>query len=87
MLECKVMATHMDSNLKLLADDLSELVDVTHYRQITGSLMYLKKYQTKHLFCCEHLKSISCSTKTGSPSSCKTCDEISERDYRLCSIL
>ena len=32
MLECKVMATPMDSNLKLLADDSSELVDVTQYR-------------------------------------------------------
>ena len=42
MLECKAMATPMDSNLKLLADDSSELVDVPHYRQITGSLMYLK---------------------------------------------
>ena len=41
MLECKVMATPMDSNLKLLADDSSELVDMTHYRQIIGSLMYL----------------------------------------------
>ena len=41
MLECKVMATPMDSNLKLLADDSSELVDVNHYRQIIGSLMYL----------------------------------------------
>ena len=41
MLECKVMATRMDSNLKLLADDSSELVDVTQYRQIIGSLMYL----------------------------------------------
>ena len=28
---CKVMATPMDSNLKLLADDSSELVDVTCY--------------------------------------------------------
>ena len=32
MLECKAMATPMDSNLKLLADDSLELVDVTHYR-------------------------------------------------------
>ena len=32
MLECKAMATPMDSNLKLLADDSSELVDVTQYR-------------------------------------------------------
>ena len=41
MLESKTMATPMESNLKLLADDSSELVDVTHYRQIIGSLMYL----------------------------------------------
>src|SRR5713226_1386284 len=41
MLECKAMATPMDSNLKLLADDSLELVDVTHYTQIIGSLMYL----------------------------------------------
>ena len=41
MLECKSMATPMDSNLKLLDDDSSELVDATHYRQIIGSLMYL----------------------------------------------
>ena len=46
MLECKVMATPMDSNLKLLADDSSELVDMTHYRQIIGSLMYLILDQT-----------------------------------------
>ena len=41
MLECKSMATPMDSNLKLLADESSELVDVTQYKQIIGSLMYL----------------------------------------------
>ena len=29
MLECKAMATPMDSNLNLLVDDSSELVDVT----------------------------------------------------------
>ena len=41
MLECKALATPMDSNLKFLTDDSSELVDVTLYRQIIGSLMYL----------------------------------------------
>ena len=41
MLECKSMATPMDTNLKLLADESSELVDVTQYKQIIGSLMYL----------------------------------------------
>ena len=35
------MVIPIDSNLKLLADDSSELVDVTQYRQIIGSLMYL----------------------------------------------
>ena len=39
MMECKAMAMPMDSNLKLLADDSSELVDVTHYKQIIGSLI------------------------------------------------
>ena len=87
MLECKSMATPMDSNLKLLEDDSSELVDVTQYRHIIGSLNVSNKYQTRHLFCCEHLNSISCSTKRGSPSSCKACDEISERDYRPWSIV
>ena len=31
----------MDTNPKLLADESSELVDVTQYRQIIGLLMYL----------------------------------------------
>ena len=41
MLDCKVMATPMDTNLNLLSDETSDLVDMTHYRQIIGSLMYL----------------------------------------------
>ena len=41
MLQYKAIATPIDSNLKLLVDELSELVDVTQYRQIIGSLMYL----------------------------------------------
>ena len=41
MLECKAMDTPMDTNLKLLLDESSELVDVTQYRQIIGLLMYL----------------------------------------------
>ena len=32
MLKCKSMTTPIDSNLKLLDDDSSELVDATHYR-------------------------------------------------------
>ena len=41
MLDCKAMATPIDNNLKMLSDETFELVDMTHYRQIIGSLMYL----------------------------------------------
>ena len=41
MLDCKSMAKPMESNLKLFVDTSSELVDVTLYRQMIGSLMYL----------------------------------------------
>ena len=41
MLESKATSTPMDTHLKLLVDTSSELVDITMYRQIIGSLMYL----------------------------------------------
>ena len=41
MLDCKYMATPMDTNLKLLSDESSESVDVTQHGQIIGPLMYL----------------------------------------------
>ena len=41
MLDCKSMATPMDTNLKLISDESSELVDMNQYRYIIGSLMYL----------------------------------------------
>ena len=40
MMDCKAMATPMASNLKLLIDASSKLVDATMYRQMIGSLMY-----------------------------------------------
>ena len=46
MLECKSMATPMYTNLKLLVDESLGLVDVTQYRQIIGSLMYLTNTKT-----------------------------------------
>ena len=42
MMDYKAMATPMESNLNLLGDASSELVDATIYRQMIGSLMYLK---------------------------------------------
>ena len=41
MLYCKVISTPMSSNLKLLCDASSDLVDGTMYRHMIGSLMYL----------------------------------------------
>jgi hypothetical protein len=41
MFECKSMNTPMETKLKLLVDTSLELIDVTLYRQIIGSLMYL----------------------------------------------
>ena len=40
-MDCKAMATPMASNLKLLSDASSKMVDATMYRQMIGSLMYL----------------------------------------------
>ena len=50
MLECKAIDTPMDSNLKLLAYDSSELVVVTQQRQIIGKLMHLTN--TRPDICC-----------------------------------
>jgi len=41
MLDCKVMATPMATNMKLLSDETLELVDMTRYRQFIGSLIYM----------------------------------------------
>jgi hypothetical protein len=41
MLECNSMNTPMEAKLKLLVDTSSNLIDVTLYKQIIGSLMYL----------------------------------------------
>jgi hypothetical protein len=41
MMDCKSMATPMVTNMKLLSDSSSDLVDPTMYRQLIGSMMYL----------------------------------------------
>ena len=50
MLECKSMAPPMYTNLKLLVDESLGLVDVTQYRQIIGSLMYLTNTKLEIFF-------------------------------------
>ena len=41
MMDWKAMTTPMASNMKILSDASSELVDATMYHQMIGSLMYL----------------------------------------------
>ena len=41
MMDYKAMTTHMASNLKLLSDASSEMVDTMMYHQMISSLMYL----------------------------------------------
>lgn len=41
MLDCKPISTPMDPNIKLRADEGKHLEDVTMYRQLIGSLIYL----------------------------------------------
>jgi hypothetical protein len=41
MLDCKPISTPMDSNVRLQEDEGKELEDVTMYRQLVGSLIYL----------------------------------------------
>ena len=50
MLDCKAMATPMDTNMKLLSNETSELVDMTQYRQIIESLMYLMNIRSNICF-------------------------------------
>jgi hypothetical protein len=41
MMDYKSMSNPIETNLKLLVDNLLEIVDVTLYRHMIGSLMYL----------------------------------------------
>jgi hypothetical protein len=75
MLECKSMNISMEAKLQLLVDTSSDLIDATLYRQIIGSLIP-DEHQTRHLFCSEHLESVSGRAQMCSFSGCKTCDEV-----------
>ena len=78
MMDCKAITTPMASNLKLLSDASSELVDATMYRQMIGSLMYLTNTRTRHLLCCEHLEPILDRFETYSLNYCKEYSEVPE---------
>jgi hypothetical protein len=55
MLDCKPMATPMTSNMNLLDDTTSDFVDATLYRQMIGSLMYLKNTRPDICFVVKNL--------------------------------
>ena len=50
MMDWKAMATPLASNLKLLSDASSEMVDATMYRQIICSLMFLANMKPNTCF-------------------------------------
>ena len=60
MLDCKAMATPMDTNLKLLSDETSELVDTTYTRpDICFAVNTLSQYVVKprrvHFIAAKHV--------------------------------
>jgi hypothetical protein len=55
MLECKSTNTPMETNLKLMDDTCSKLVDATMYIQIIGSLMYLMNTRPNIFFVVNNL--------------------------------
>ena len=68
MMDCKVMATPMASNLKLLSDASSDdwVLDVPD------------EHETRHLLCYEHLEPIPDRSETCSPVGCVACSEVLE---------
>ena len=85
--QCKFMATPMESNLKLLADDPSELVDMTNYRQIIGSLVYLTNTRPDICFAMNTLSQYLVQPRRVHLVAAKHVMRYLKRDYRLWFIL
>ena len=75
MIDYKAMATLMTTSLKLLNDDSSEIVDVTLYRQIIGSPMYLTNTRPDICFVVNTLSKYRWSLDYSLDCN-KTCDEV-----------
>ena len=58
MMNCKAMTTPMASNMKLLSDASSEMVDATMYHQMIGSLMYLRNMRPDICFTVNTLRHV-----------------------------
>ena len=71
MMDYKAMTTPMASNLKLLRDASSEMIDAMMYHQIICFLDIPDEYKTRYLLCYEHIEICS-------PNGCKACIEVCE---------
>ena len=67
MMEYKAMTTPMASNLKLLSDASSELVDAMNVSLDDWVLDVLEEYKRRYFHCCEHIEPFSDKSKTCSP--------------------
>ena len=59
MLDCKSMATPMDTNMKLLSDETSELVYITKYKQIFWVIDVSDEHKVIYMIYYEQLELVS----------------------------
>ena len=78
MMDCKALTTPMASNLKLLTDASSKMVDATMYHQMIGRLYVPDEYETIYLISCEHLEPVPDRSETCSLGYCKAYFEVPE---------
>ena len=77
MMDCKAMTTPMASNLKLLSDASSEVVD-SDVSSDDWVLDVPDKHETRYLLCYEHLEPVPDRSKTCSLDCCKAYSEVPE---------
>ena len=75
MMDYKAMTTPMASNLKLLSDASSELVDAFDVSSNDWVLDAPDEYKTRYLLCCEQIH-VPNRYETCSPDGCKACSEV-----------
>ena len=85
MIDCKAMTTLMTTNLKLLNDNSSEIVDVTLYKQNIGFPMYLINTRPTICFVVNTLSHYMVNPIHIHLVEAKTCDEVPKGDFRLWS--
>ena len=75
MIDYKAMTTPMASNMKLLSDASSKIVDAMMYRQMID---VPDEHETRYLLCCEHLEPVLDRFETCSLDCCKAYSEVLE---------